>query len=179
MAISQIARRYARALYEQAVADGRIEQVQGDLAAIRESLSESAEFAAFAGNYVIPAERRTAVIRALFEGRADPLTLRFLLFLDAKKRMGALPAVAESFGAMFDAHSGILDAQIVSATPLAPNQFADIGRHLEKKFNRRIKASASVDPELLGGFRIRVGNTIHDFSVASQLQTLHRKFAHA
>ena len=67
------------------------------------------------------------MIRALFEGRADPLTLRFLLFLDAKKRVGALPAVAESFGAMFDAHSGILDAQIVSATPLAPNQFADIG----------------------------------------------------
>ena len=72
-----------------------------------------------------------------------------------------------------------MNVEITSASPLDPGQFAAIGRKLEDKFKKKIKATAAVDASLLGGFIVQVGGTIYDYSIETQLQSLGRKFASA
>ena len=179
MARSQAARRYARALFDLAAQENRLDAVCADLIGLGELLETSPDLARFAGNYVIPSDRRAATLRALFEGKVDALTLRFLLFLESKKRMGLIKDVVGAVIALHDERSGVLEVKVISAKPLEPGQFAAVSRRLEDRFGKRIKASTGVDPQLLGGFLVQVGGRILDYSVETQLQTLNRNLMQA
>lgn len=179
MARSQASRRYARALFQLAAQENRLEAVCADLLVLGELLQTSPDLARFAGSYVIPSDRRVATLRALFEGKMDALTFRFLLFLESKKRMKLLQDVVAEVGALHDESSGVVEVNVTSAGSLEPAQFAAITRRLEERFGKRIKASAGVDPQLLGGFIVQVGGRILDYSVETQLQTLNRSLMKA
>lgn len=179
MANTQAAKRYARAVFQLAEQENRTDAVCSDLLAIGALLGQSDELARFIGNLVIPSERRAQTLQALFGGKVDALTLRFLLFLESKRRLPALPGIIAQVSALYDEKLGVLTAEVTSAAPLEPGQFAAIGRKLEDKFNKKIKATASVDPRLLGGFIVQVGGTIYDHSIETQLQSLGKKLAGA
>jgi len=177
MAHTQAAKRYARAAFQLAEQEKKIDAVCSDLLGIGALIGESPDLARFLGNLVIPSARRAAAIRALFAGKVDELTLRFLLFLESKRRLGALPAIIGEVGRMYDERQGVLNVEITSASPLDQDQFAAIGRKLEDRFGRKIRATASIDPSLVGGFIVQAGGTIYDFSIETQLQSLGRKLA--
>ncbi len=176
---TQASRRYARAVFELAEEQQKTDAVCTDLITLGTLIEQSRELARFLGNLVIPSEKRTQTLTALFEGKVDPLTLRFLLFLESKRRLVALPGIIEQIGLLFDEKQGVLNAEITSASQLEPAQFASIGRKLEDRFGKKIKATAAVDPALLGGFIVQVGGTIYDYSIETQLQSLGRKLAGA
>lgn len=176
---TQASKRYARAVFELAEQQQKTEAVCTDLLSIGGLLGQSEELARFIGNLVIPSERRAQTLHALFGGKVDELTLRFLMFLESKRRLGALPGIIAHVGRLYDDRLGVLNAEITSATPLDGEQFGAICRKLENKFNKKIKAVASVDPRLLGGFIVQVGGTIYDYSIETQLQSLGKKLASA
>jgi F-type H+-transporting ATPase subunit delta len=179
MARSQAARRYARALFQLSTEQNRSDAVCTDLLGLGELLETAPDLARFVGSYVIPSDQRVATLRALFEGKVDGLTFRFLLFLESKKRMGLLKDVVAEVGALNDERSGVVEVNVTSAGSLDPSQFAAITRRLEDRFGKRIKASAGVDAQLLGGFTVQVGGRILDYSVETQLQTLNRSLMKA
>jgi F-type H+-transporting ATPase subunit delta len=176
---TQAAKRYARAVFQLAEQENRLDPVATDLLSIGALLQQSDDLARFLGNLVIPTEKRAATLRALFGGKVDALTLRFLLFLESKRRLVALPGIIEHLGKLYDEKQGVLNVEITSATQLEPGQFAAIGRKLEDKFKKKIKATAALDPKLLGGFIVQVGGTIYDYSIETQLQTLGKKLVSA
>ncbi len=176
---TQAAKRYARAVFQLAEQENRADAVCTDLLSIGALLEQSADLARFIGNLVIPTEKRTQTLTALFGGKVDALTLRFLLFLESKRRLVALPEIIEHVGKLYDEKLGVLNVEITSATQLEPGQFAAIGQKLEQKFNKKIKATAALDPKLLGGFIVQVGGTIYDYSIETQLQSLGKKLVSA
>lgn len=87
-------------------------------------------------------------------------------------RLGLLPAISEAFEALKAKDEGVLQAEIISAVALAENESKEIIQKLETRFEKKIEVENRVDPALLGGMKIVVGDTVIDTSVQSQLQSL-------
>jgi F-type H+-transporting ATPase subunit delta len=96
----------------------------------------------------------------------------FVRVLAANERLGVLPEIVEVFEAQRNAHEGVLDARIASAYPLSQQQVDDVVATLEAKYGRKVKATVSVDGDLIGGITIRIGDEVIDTSVRGKLAQL-------
>lgn len=96
----------------------------------------------------------------------------FVRVLADNERLGVMSEIASAFEALRSAHEGVVDAQIASAYPLTDPQAAAIVAMLSGKYGRQVKATVRVDPELIGGVSIRVGDEVIDASVRGKLAQL-------
>jgi F-type H+-transporting ATPase subunit delta len=87
-------------------------------------------------------------------------------------RLPILPAIAQAFEELKAQDEGVLDAQIIAAAKISATQTKDLVKRLEAKFGKKVEATVSVDPEIIGGIKIIVGDTVIDASVKGQLQSL-------
>lgn len=179
MTHTAVAKRYARALFALAQKAGRLDAVRGDLLRIRRALADSAPLEAFVLNPVVSAPARRAALAGLFRDRLDPLVYRFLLFLEQKRRLPALAAVAERFEGLCDEARGILRVQVTSAHPLSDDQRRQLRDRLGRKLGRDIRDEVDVDPALIGGFRVRAGDRVYDLSVLGGLNAFKQQALHS
>lgn len=179
MRIPRSARRYAKALFRLAREQDRVEAVASDLSDLLRLAEASVELDRLLRSPVIPDDRRADMLDGLLKGHADPLTLRFVRFLVHRGRADQLPEIADLFEGLAHEHAGILKARVESAAPLTPKQEQAIRERLGRRFGKTILAETSVRPELLGGFRIRIGDTLHDFSLHTQLELLRKQWINA
>lgn len=117
-------------------------------------------------------ERRSAILRDVFEGRASPLVYNFLRTLNAHDRLGLLRAVALSLREIQSAAEGKTPVLVRTAKPLTEAQAQKIHSLLVDNFAVRPALSTEVDPRLLGGLWLRVGETVYDRSVRRDLEQL-------
>lgn len=94
---------------------------------------------------------------------------RFVQVLAENERVPVLPDIASAFETLRNAHEGVLDAQISSAYPLTDQQVADIVATLAERHGRQVKATVRVEPDLIGGVSIRIGDQVVDASVRGKL----------
>lgn len=172
---TRTSRRYAKVLYTMAREAGRVDDVQADLAGLRELARRLPELSAFLTDYMIPSEQRIDLLKTLFEKRLDALTYRFLMFLEERHQMRMLDPMADFFGELRDQERGIVKAKITAARPLSAEQLDALRTNLEAKLQKRISAEAATDPTLLGGFTVRIGDVIYNSSTAHQLDTFKQK----
>lgn len=176
--IDRTAIRYARALYQLAQAEGQAERVRADLRDLAALTRSAPDFARFLASHWLPPAQRRAVLAQLFESHAAALTFRFLLLLEHKRRTARLPDICLAYDAICDAEAGILTARITGAQPIPADQFDVIRQRLERRLGQSVKAESAVDPALIGGFRIQVGDLLLDFSIAAQLNLLRKRMLH-
>jgi F-type H+-transporting ATPase subunit delta len=172
MRVHKAAKRYAKALFSLARDEGRLENVYRDLQAIDLWLAESEAFSRFVGDPTIPLAQRNSLLEELLKGKADDLTCRFALFLSEKDRLDELESVVRNFELMYDDLQNVQRVRITSAMPLEDDQAAAIAARFGALLGKEIKSTTDVDPAMLGGFKVRVGDTIHDFSIQAQLEAL-------
>ena len=96
----------------------------------------------------------------------------FVTLLADNERLGVLPEIAEHYEGLRNDFEGVLDARIASAYPLSEQQVAEVLATLEGKYGRKVKATVSVDPDLIGGISIRIGDEVIDASVRGKLAQL-------
>ena len=101
-----------------------------------------------------------------------PVVVNFLRTVLDNGRLAALPLMAEQFQSLVQARQGVSEARIVSAFPVSDSQVADILGPLEKRFGRKLTAKVDVDPELIGGVRVVVGDEVLDTSVKARLERM-------
>jgi F-type H+-transporting ATPase subunit delta len=176
MAGQRAAKRYAKALFDLAVERGAVEAVRADLQALAGLLRDAPDFAAFAGNYLLPSARRVEALRALLESRAHELVTKFVLLLETKKRLAELGAAIEAFEARYDEHRGLAHATVTSAHGLSDAQRDALTGRLKQRLGKEIRLHEAVNPALIGGFQVQVGDLVHDYSVETQLQRLRARF---
>jgi F-type H+-transporting ATPase subunit delta len=126
---------------------------------------------------VLPAEKRKALERGL-DGRVLRGVVLFLDLLLRKKRMGEFPVVVSEFEALVEKSQGIQRAQVVSAVPLVDAEVQRLHRALEKLTSARIKLETDVDPELLGGALVRIGDRVIDRSARTLLRAMAERLQH-
>jgi F-type H+-transporting ATPase subunit delta len=165
--LATIARPYAEALFRAGGNAATAEQVSA-LAAV----AADAQLRQYAGN---PKVEATQVYDLLSSVVKMPLSSQVSNFLRAvldNGRLDALPEIASQFHALVNAQSGISDATVFSAFPIDGAQLADVVVTLEKRFARKLNASVVVQPELIGGIRVVVGDEVLDTSVKARLEQM-------
>jgi len=172
-------RTLAKTLFRLAEAQGLSERLRGELDAVTALFDACPEWRLFVGQLALGQARRQSVLRELFEPRAHPLLLRFLLAVNGQGHLRRLPDIAREFDALFRRSRGILDAEIVSAEPLDVAQAARLRERLAARLGGTVETTLSVNPALLGGFQVRVGDEVRDFSVAARLRSMRRALAQA
>lgn len=168
----QIARRYARALYEEAQRHSTTDSVNEDVDLVRETLENSRELRLFFQSPIVSREKKEAVVRELFGERVSDLTLQFLEQLIEKKRETVFPEIALAFQDLRDHELGVVRASARVATPLSEADKQHLVSALERLTGKSVRLSVEQHAELMGGLVIRVGDTVYDGSVRNQLANL-------
>jgi F-type H+-transporting ATPase subunit delta len=167
--IATIARPYAEALFKAQV---------GDRAALAAQVQALADIAAdpqlqllATDPKVSAGQVRELIASVLKEPLSDPARNLLATVVD-NGRLAALPAIAAQYHALLNASSGVSDAVIESAFPIEPAQLAEVVAALEKRFARKLEATVVVEPELIGGIRVVVGDEVLDTSVRARLEQM-------
>jgi len=112
------------------------------------------------------------MLTSLFAERLHPLTWRFLLFVEAKRRMGILRGIGVALRELRDHEAGIRRAHVTSALPLSAAESELLAQRIARKTGSAIEMTAAVTPGLLGGFCVRIGDQLYDLSLAGALRTV-------
>lgn len=169
--LATVARPYAEALF-------RVAQ-SGDMAAwsaITVELGQigaNPDVQAFASNPKVTAAQLADTIASLVKSPLNAEAKNFIAMLAENGRVNLLPEIAAQFAALKNANEGAADAAIFSAFEISGDQRAQLIATLEKKFGRKLNPTVTVDPSLIGGVRVVVGDEVLDTSVRAKLQQMH------
>jgi F-type H+-transporting ATPase subunit delta len=170
-----VAARYARALFIVTEKRGESEQALTDLKSLREVLKPGSRVAALlATPQVLLSDKRTAVKKVL-EGRALKSVELFADLLLRKKRLPEFNGIVTEFQALVEKKQGIRWAYAVSAVPLSDAERSKLHAELEKTTGAKIQLVATVDPSLLGGALVRIGDRVVDRSVRTLLESIEQR----
>ncbi len=172
-ATSELARRYAMALFELARDDAALDGAAADMAALERLIAEDRTLAAVLASQVIPSGEKAAALGAIAERAGlTPLVQKFVGVVANNRRANALRAIARAFAARVAEHNGVLTAEAATAQPLSDRQAADLRAALKAAYGRDVEVQADVRPELLGGMVVKVGSRMFDSSLKTKLAGL-------
>lgn len=175
----KIGRRYSRALFNAAVENKTIEGVNADIISLAETLKTSKDLNAFITAPYNPPELFEAVLKELFKDKVQAATYDFLLLLIKKGRLIILNEILASFMSLYHEYHRITKIQIISAMALLPEQVDAICKKLQMRHNHEYFAETMIDPDLIGGFQIKSGDEVLDFSMKNQLENFRRQVINA
>jgi F-type H+-transporting ATPase subunit delta len=176
--MSVVDRVYANALFEAAREEGRLEPVREQLAQVVSAESEVPELRELLRNPQVDPRARTAALEELFAD-ADELLRNFLLVLADKGRAGQLEEIGREFERLVAEHEGVVHAQLTTAVELSDDEARKLLGQIEQASGRKVEASRTVDPGLIGGIVLQVGSHRLDASVRGRLERLRRELVSA
>jgi F-type H+-transporting ATPase subunit delta len=168
-------RRYADAAFEIALRDGTVEVWRRELDAAAEIAADQAVIGALASP-AIPVDQRLEAAERGFARLSQPVR-NLILLLVRRGRIEQLPRVAAEFGRRDDARNGLTHATATSAAPLGAEEVRAIASHLEQLTGGRVALETNVDPSILGGVVVRIGDRLIDGSVRGRLERLRGRLA--
>lgn len=169
--ISTIARPYAAAAYQLAKEHKALAK-WSEMLNFASAVVNDAQMQAYIQNPKVVSSDLEAAVLKVCGDQLNAQGQNLIKLLVEYGRLGILPAIATAFEALKAQEEGTLDAQIIAAAKPSAAETKDLVTRLEAKFGKRIDASVSVDPEIIGGIKIIVGDTVIDASVKGQLQNL-------
>lgn len=173
MSVEVVARRYASALADVVEKSGQTETVRQELNAWEQLIVQNPELQSAFSNPSIAHLRKEKVLNSLLEKTRPSLTAaNFLRLLLRNGRLTELREINEKLEAVLEERSGTVAAEVTSARDLAEPEKAQLRANIEKLSGRKVKLSFAVAPELIGGVVTRIGSTVYDSSVKTQLENL-------
>ncbi|HEX8101290.1 MAG TPA: ATP synthase F1 subunit delta [Solirubrobacteraceae bacterium] len=176
--MEEIATVYARSLFEVAKESDKLDEVRDALGEIADAIAEEHELQVFFFSpYFSPDEKKDGLHKAITD--ADPIIVNFLELLIEKHRMPALMRIRRSYDGLWERENDLLPVSVTSAVELDEETVRHIGDRIGEQTGRKVQLSSSVEPDLIGGIVVRVGNSIIDASIRSRLDQLRRTVARA
>jgi F-type H+-transporting ATPase subunit delta len=171
--LSDLASRYATALFDLADEGKQLDQVADDLRTIRQALIESDDLRRLVRSPLIARDRqREAIVAVLKELGAADLTQKFVALVASNRRLFALPAMIEAYLEELAARRGELTAQVAASHKLTAAQTKALTDQIKKALGAKVTVDVTVDPDLLGGMVVKVGSLMVDSSLRTKLNKL-------
>jgi F-type H+-transporting ATPase subunit delta len=169
---------YARALFDAALEENRLEPVREQLTQLVEAEADVPELHELLRNPQLDPQARKAALQDLLAD-GEELLRNFLLVLVDKGRTGQLEEIAREFERMVARHEGIVSAELTTAVELSDEEASELLARIEESTGRKIEATRKVDPDLIGGIVLQIGSHRLDASVRGRLNRLRRELATA
>lgn len=170
------AKRYAKALFEAAKEKGTVEETGEQLHSVASALSGNVEIRAFFDHPNIGSDVKIRVVKEAVAGKVSDIVMNAVQLLVERGRGSAISLVSEAYKAIADEALGRAHAHVTSAYELTKEQQEEIMRHFGALTGKNITVETVVDKSLLGGIRVRIGDTLYDGSLATKLSELERSF---
>jgi F-type H+-transporting ATPase subunit delta len=174
MILSGVAKRYAVALFNAAVKQDIAEQVNDDLDSFVQLLRENRGLVGFLKSPEILTEDKKQLVVDVFGDRTAGLFVKFILLLIDKKRLKHILSITDAYGQLYEQLQGIVEAKVITAVPLDADLEQKIVERLEQATNKTIRISKTVDPDIIGGVIVIVGDNIIDGSIRHKLEQMRR-----
>ena len=176
--MEEIAEVYSRALFEAARDSGSLDRVHDELGEFADALDTDRNLQVFLFSPYFSSDEKKKGVRSIVSD-ADEQVLNFLELLAERHRMPALFRIRREFDAMWAEENKLLPVTVTSAVELDEGIVQELGREIEEQTGRRVELSSSVDPDVLGGLRLQVGNMVLDATVRNRLEQLRKTVAKA
>ena len=174
--MSRAAIRYAKAILETTVASGTTEKVNQDMLSVVASMAGSAELSEFLSSPIISTEVKMNAVSEVFAA-VQPETKSLFRLLQENKRFEILAEIAKQFNAQYDAMNGVEVAKVTTAIALTAELERKVLATIATISDKKITIENIIDPAIIGGFILRIGDKQYNASVANRLQELKREFA--
>ena len=176
--MQEIAEVYARSLFEVAKENDVLDEVHDELGEFADALSQNRELQVFFFSPYFSSQEKKEGIGKMIEG-ADERFVRFLELLAERHRMPAIFRIRRDFDALYAEERKLLPVTITSAVDLDKDLLEEIGKKIEEQTGRKVDLTTKVDPYVIGGLVLRVGNLVMDGSIRARLERLRKQVAKA
>ncbi len=176
--MEEIAQVYARALFQVAKERDILDQIHDELTQFSDALSENRQLQVFFFSPYFSTEEKKEGLKKAVTG-ADPAFMNFLEALIERHRMPAIFRIRDRYQDMWEDERNLLPVEVTSAVPLDKSTVGSIGTRIGEQTKRTVELSSKVDPDILGGIVLRVGNVVLDASIRNRLEQLRKQVARA
>lgn len=167
-----LSRRYAQALFHLDSTHGRLEQRLVDFKSLIQILKDAPKLVKFLKAPQVTLQDKKQVLQNVLKGRFDTTFMNFLFYLIQKDRIIHLEHIAEQYHWVVSEHLALWEADVVTALPIDPDSEMKLKEKLEKYFHKKIHLNKKIDPSILGGVILVIGNKMLDWSIANRLKKL-------
>lgn len=167
-----VARRYAEAFFSIAREAERIDEFQQELQFIVNTIDELENLKEYFNHLLIPAKEKKEIAGKIFSGKISPMTMNFLMMVLDKRRQAYLEFILEEYGCMADEVKNITNADLISAQEVPEAEVMLLAEKLSASTGKKVQLKQKVDPSLLGGIKIKIGDQIMDGTIAKKLEML-------
>lgn len=174
-----VARRYAQALFDLGSENGALEELEADLARAVETVSRQPVLQKTLYHPLISVDEKRQLVEALLSGKVSPRALNFLRLILEKKRERHLPVIMEEFRRLVNAARNVVDVEASVASPLSDPLLAELRGKLESVTGKRVNLTVSLNPSLLGGVVVQIGDRRFDGSLRGRLESLRHSIREA
>ena len=174
--MEEVAQVYARALFEVAMEHDRLDEIHDELDQFAAALNDHRQMAVFFFSPYFSTDEKKSALKRSVEG-AEPIFMNFLEALLEHRRMTAIFRIRAEYEHLWDEENKRLPVQITSAIELDPKTVRSIGDRISERTGQTVELSSTVDPDLIGGIVLRVGNVILDASIRNRLNQLRKTVA--
>lgn len=169
-----VAKRYAKALFELASQQNAVPDVEQQLRGLAEALNQDEGVTAFLGSPNIGTERKVAVLKEALAGKVSDLVLNTVELLIERGRHNELSGVYEAYSKISGEATGQASATVYTAKTLEESELAKVAEQFGKIAGKAIRAEQVVDPSLIGGIQVRIGDRLYDGSLSGKLARLEK-----
>lgn len=179
MASTRVSSRYVKSLLDLAVEQGKLEEVHRDMLLFDSVCRENRNFVVMLKNPVIRHDKKREILQRLFAGKVSALTMAIFDIITRKNREPLLPEIARGFYYAYNRYKGIGNASLVTVMEIDEEmrkQFSDMARQISG--DKQVDLVEKVDPAIIGGFVLNVGDQQIDASIRKKLNGLRMKLRH-
>jgi len=174
--VEEIASVYARSLFDVAREAGKLDEIRDQLGQFADALAEDRELQVFFFSPYFSTEEKKDGLHKAVTG-AEDIFVNFLELLIEKHRMPALFRIRRAYETRWQEENQLLPVEVTSAVELDKSTVKHIGDRIGEQTGRKVELSSRVEPDILGGIVVRVGNSIIDASIRNRLETLRKQVA--
>ena len=178
MSVTRIASRYAKSLLDLAKEQGKLERVLEDVQVFQKA-ADQRDFELLLKSPIVKADKKQAIIKQIFDGKFDPLTMTFMEVILRKGREKYLAPIADEFIAQYKKANHISTIYLTTATPIEAESLQVIKMQLMTSdvTDNKVEIKTKVDPNLIGGFVLEFDDKLYDASVSHKLELLRKEFS--
>ncbi len=176
MAQTKVGSRYAKAFLGLVAEKGKLDVAIKDMELVHKTISENRDLAVLLKSPVVNTDKKVSILTSIFKKQVSDVTMLYLELITKNRREGVLAEITEAFIAQYKTMKGITTAVVSSAAMLSDTAKKRIEELVQKEVGGTVELSTEVNPELIGGFVLRIGDQQLDTSILSKISELKQEF---